>query len=92
MKKETRPMKFSEGEFVVAIIHYNTPELTRACIGSLIYNGGVEDRLHIVVFDNSDSKPFGDTSGVTIIDNTQGQVIDFNAELAKFPECDRSIG
>ena len=85
-------MKFNEGEFVVAIIHYNTPELTRACIGSLIYNGGVEDRLRIVVFDNSDSKPFDNTSGVTVIDNTQGQVIDFDAELAKFPERDRSIG
>ena len=92
MKKELRPMKFNEGEFVVAIIHYNTPELTRACIGSLIYNGGVEDRLRSVVFDNSDSKPFGDASGVTVIDNTQGQVIDFDAELAKFHERDRSIG
>ncbi len=92
MKKETRPMRFREGEFVVAIIHYNTPELTRACIGSLIYNGGVDDRLRIVVFDNSDSKPFGDASGVTVIDNTQGQVIDFDKELAKFPERDRSIG
>ena len=92
MKKETRPMRFGDGEFVVAIIHYNTPELTRACIGSLIYNGGVEDRLRIVVFDNSDSKPFGDASGVTVIDNTQGQVIDFDKELAKFPERDRSIG
>ena len=85
-------MRFDKGDFVVAIIHYNTPELTRACIGSLIYNGGVEDRLRIVVFDNSDSKPFGDASGVTVIDNTKGQVIDFDAELAKFPERDRSIG
>lgn len=92
MKREIGPMRFNDGEFVVAIIHYNTPELTRACIGSLIYNGGVEDRLRIVVFDNSDSKPFDNTSGVTVIDNTQGQVIDFDAELAKFPERDRSIG
>ena len=90
--KRLQPMRFSEGEFVVAIIHYNTPELTRACIGSLIYNGGVEDRLRIVVFDNSDNKPFGDANGVTVIDNTQGQVIDFDAELAKFPDRDRSIG
>lgn len=85
-------MRFNDGEFVVAIIHYNTPELTRACIGSLIYNGGVEDRLRIVVFDNSDSKPFGDASGVTVIDNTQGQVIDFDAELAKFPDRCDAIG
>ena len=89
---QKRGLRFKETDFVVAIIHYNTPELTRACIGSLIYNGGVEDRLRIVVFDNSDSKPFDNTSGVTVIDNTQGQVVDFDAELAKFPECDRSIG
>ena len=85
-------MRFNDGEFVVAIIHYNTPELTRACIGSLIYNGGVEDRLHIVVFDNSDEKPFGFAGGVTVIDNTQGQVIDFDEELAKFPDRDMTIG
>ncbi len=85
-------LRFNETDRVVAIVHYNTPELTRACIGSLIYNGGVENRLRIVVFDNSDSKPFDDASGVTVIDNTQGQVIDFDAELAKFPERDRSIG
>ena len=85
-------MRFSGDEFVVAIVHYNTPELTRACIGSLIANGGVEDRLRVVVFDNSDREPFGTASGVTVIDNTQGQVIDFDAELAKFPDRCDAIG
>ena len=91
-EKKIKEIRLRDGEVCVAIIHYNTPELTRACIGSLIYNGGVEDRLRIVVFDNSDSKPFGDASGVIVIDNTQGQVIDFEKELAKFPDRDRSIG
>ena len=82
----------SEGEVTVAIIHYNTPELTHACIGSLIYNGGMSDRLRIVVFDNSDRHPFPAATGVTVIDNTLGQYVDFEAELAKYPERDRSIG
>ena len=85
-------MRFNETDRVVAIVHYNTPELTRACIGSLIYNGGVEDRLRVVVFDNSDREPFGAASGVTVIDNTLGQVIDFDAELAKFPDRCDAIG
>ena len=85
-------LRFNETDRVVAIVHYNTPELTRACIGSLIYNGGVEDRLRIVVFDNSDREPFGAASGVTVIDNTRGQVIDFDAELAKFPDRCDAIG
>ena len=85
-------LRFNETDRVVAIVHYNTPELTRACIGSLIYNGGVEDRLRVVVFDNSDREPFGAASGVTVIDNTKGQVIDFDAELAKFPDRCDAIG
>ena len=89
---QKRGLRFKETDFVVAIVHYNTPELTRACIGSLIYNGGVEDRLRVVVFDNSDREPFGAASGVTVIDNTQGQVIDFDAELAKFPDRCDAIG
>ena len=76
----------------MAIIHYNTPELTHGCIGSLVHNGGLIDRLRIVVFDNSDSNPFPAASGVTVIDNTKGQIIDFDAELEKFPSRDRSIG
>ena len=89
---QKRGLRFNETYFVVAIVHYNTPELTRACIGSLIYNGGIEDRLRIVVFDNSDREPFGAASGVTVIDNTKGQVIDFDAELAKFPDRCDAIG
>ena len=74
----------------VAIIHYNTPELTMAAIGSLLKNGGGPFR--VVVFDNSDERPFEGATNVTVIDNTKGQVIDFDEELEKYPERDRSIG
>ena len=74
----------------VAIIHYNTPELTMAAIMSLRKHGGRGYR--IVLFDNSDKYPFEPMNGVEIIDNTKGQVIDFDAELAKFPDKVASIG
>lgn len=74
----------------VAIIHYNTPELTMAAIGSLLKNGGGPFR--VVVFDNSDTRPFEGATNVRVFDNTKGQIIDFDAELEKYPERDRSIG
>jgi hypothetical protein len=78
-------------EKVVAIVHYNTPELTEAAILSLRKHGG--EAYKVVVFDNSDKRPFKKKmKGVRVIDNTKGQVIDFDAELAKFPDREDSIG
>ena len=75
----------------VAIVHYNTPELTEATILSLRKHGGRDYR--VVVFDNSDERPFRvQMPGVDVIDNTKGQVIDFEAMLAAFPHRDASIG
>ena len=75
----------------VAIIHFNTPELTEVAILSLRKHGGAG--YHVTIFDNSDSRPFTKKMrGVDIIDNTRGHVIDFDKELAKYPERDRSIG
>ena len=87
----------------VAIIHYNTPELTEAAILSLRKHGG-ED-YHVTVFDNSapaidqktgeryEARPFtAEMPGVTVIDNTKGQVIDFEKELAKYPDKSPDIG
>ena len=75
----------------VAIIHYNTPMLTEAAIKSLRKHGG--ESYRVVVFDNSDRAPFtSKMRGVEVIDNTQGHIIDFDAELEKYPERDRSIG
>lgn len=68
----------------IAIVHYNTPELTEAAILSLRKHTGT--RYDVTVFDNSDKRPFkAKMKGVSILDNTKGQVIDFDAELAKFP-------
>lgn len=75
----------------VAIIHYNTPELTQAAIMSLRKHGGGE--YAVMVFDNSDKRPFmAKMPGVSVVDNTKGQFVDFDKELAKFPHKNRSIG
>jgi hypothetical protein len=68
----------------IAIIHYNTPELTEAAILSVRKH--CREDYAIVVFDNSDSRPFTKRmKGVKVVDNTKGKVVDFDAELAKFP-------
>jgi hypothetical protein len=81
----------------VAIVHFNTPEITEAAIWSLRKHGG-ED-YEVFVFDNSDERPFlaakqrGTMHGkVTVFDNTKGQIIDFEKELAKYPDRDDRIG
>ena len=83
----------------IAIVHFNTPELTEACILS-IRKQGID--WPIVVFDNSrevtwpagegmpertiEAHPFTRRmKGVKVIDNTKGQVIDFESTLAAFP-------
>ena len=74
----------------VAIVHFNTPELTRAAILSLRKQTG--NRYEVTVFDNSDRRPFGGCDKIAaygtvkVIDNTQGQVIDFDKELEKYPD------
>lgn len=69
----------------VAIIHFNTPELTEAAILSLRKHGG--ESWQVVVFDNSDQRPWDkEMDGVIRIDNTKGQYVDFDAELAKYPD------
>ena len=40
----------------VAIVHYNTPELTEALVKSIRKHGGEE--YQVVIFDNSDERPF----------------------------------
>jgi len=40
---------------------------------------------HIILFDNSDRLPFGELDGVEVIDNTAGQVLDFNEFLSRYP-------
>lgn len=77
----------------VCIVHYNTPELLRACLLSFMKQG---TEWHFVIFDNSNQRPVTmemlseweltqTDSTFGIIDNTQGQIIDFDKELAKWP-------
>ena len=66
----------------VAIVHYNTPELTAASVLSLWKH--TPDAV-VTVLDNSDRMPFRPRKGVKIIDNTQGRVLDFQALINKYP-------
>ena len=78
-------------EKVVAIVHYNTPELTEATIKSLRKHGG--ENYKVYIFDNSDERPWKKKMpGVKVFDNTKGQIIDFDKELAKFPDKNNIIG
>lgn len=68
----------------IAIVHYNTPELTEACILSIRKVGC---NWPVTVLDNSDKRPFKvKMKGVTVIDNTKGQIIDFDEELERYPD------
>lgn len=75
----------------VAIVHYNTPELTEAAILSLRKHGGEDYQVYI--FDNSDERPFTrKMKGVKIFNNRKGKYIDFDKELEKYPERDDKVG
>lgn len=79
----------------VCIVNYNTPELVRAAIWSIRKHGGKDYMIY--VFDNSDRKPLGTPSypvpvKTAVIDNTRGQVINFEEELAKYPRKNAGIG
>ena len=104
-KKNTiEPMVFGLDEKVVVVINFNTPDLTEAAILSLRKHGGenykviVFDNSATVDFPagqglpdrHYDAQPFTKKmDGVTVIDNTKGQIIDFQKELAKFKDKNR---
>lgn len=68
----------------VVIVHYNTPELTEAAIRSL---NKVTEGCKVYVFDNSEVRPFkARIHNVEVIDNTHGQLVNFDEMLAGFPD------
>ena len=74
----------------IVIIHYNTPYLTECLVRSI--NLFVKDAI-IYIFDNSDKKPFtAKFDNVSIIDNTNGQIINFDEWLKKYPNRTKSFG
>lgn len=75
----------------VAVVHYNTPELTEAAIKSIKKHGGKDYKFFI--FDNSDKRPFTKRiKNVKVFNNRQGQILDLDKELEKYPERDRDFG
>ena len=72
----------------VVIVHYNTPELTSAAIRSL---NRCTPGCRITLFDNSDKRPFTERFGnVEVIDNTRGQIINFDKFLDSFKDKEPS--
>ena len=69
-------------EHEVCIVHFNTPDLTRAAVQSIWKHS---PGCKVTVFDNSTVKPFKPMDGVRILDNTKGQLIDFQKLLEGFP-------
>lgn len=72
----------------ICIIHFNTPLLTECLIKSI--NKFTPDSL-IYIFDNSDKEPFTyRQDNIVYIDNTKGQMINFDEWLKKYPNSNRS--
>ena len=65
----------------ILIIHYNTPELTKATVLSVIKHC---PDCEITVFDNSDKYPFELMSCVTVINNCNQQLLDFDTMINSF--------
>ena len=72
----------------IVIIHYNTPRLTEALIKSI--NKNVKDAI-VYIFDNSDKEPFtAKFNNVKLIDNTKGDIINFDDWLKKYPDREKT--
>ena len=67
----------------ICIVNFNTPELVRAAILSLWKH---TPDVKVTVFDNSNNTPCFEMENVSVIDNTKGQIIDFQEFLSRFPE------
>lgn len=72
-------------EVTLLTIHFNTPELLEACLRSVRKQMGEQQR--IVVVENSDKRPWKcDIPNVEVIDNTKGQLVDFDKRLSEWPD------
>ena len=67
----------------ILIVNYNTTLLTQCCIKSV---NKFTPGCKIYVFDNSDKEPFVNIfKNVEVIDNTKGQIINWEIFLEKYP-------
>lgn len=77
-----KPRQIPEHRNVV-IVNFNTQRLTECAILSLRKH---TPNCNVYVFDNSDKQPFENVfDDVEVIDNTKGQLIDFDKFLDQFP-------
>jgi GT2 family glycosyltransferase len=75
MIKKKMIKDLSNGKINIMIVNFNTQILTDICIQSINKH---TKNTNIYVFDNSDKQPFINTFGnVTVLDNTNGQIINF---------------
>ena len=73
----------------IAIVHYNTPEMTEALVKS-IRKVGMD--WPVVILDNSNERPFTKRmKGVKVLNNRKGQLIDFEKELAKLERLNPAV-
>ena len=73
-------------EINILIVHHNTPELTECLVKSINKQVKANKVANIYIFDNSDEKPFTyRQDNIRYIDNTQGQIIDFNEWGKRYP-------
>lgn len=71
---------------IFCIVHYNTPALTTCLVGSILKQ---HPNSHICIFDNSDKNPFRISAPcIEYFNNTAGKIINFDAELSKYPDRD----
>ena len=67
----------------IVTVHYNTPALVEVLVRSI--RKYTDCKIHI--FDNSDSEPFvKELDGVDVIDNTRGQIFNFERLLEAYPD------
>lgn len=73
----------------IVIINFNTQKLTDACIRSVNKH---TPGCNIFVFDNSDKEPFKNSfDNVQVIDNTKGEIINFEKWLENYPTNKKSM-
>ena len=69
----------------IFIVHYNTPDLTRCLIESINKWIPNQIKVKIYIWDNSDKLPFTcRQDNIIYIDNTKGQIINFDEWLKGF--------
>jgi len=75
--------KENNKEITLCTVHFNTPLLMDALVKSIEMH---VPNYHLYIFDNSDKEPYHtNNKNITIIDNTKGQIIDFDKWLEKYP-------